>query len=65
VVPKKHYENIHDIPNDELAHVMATVKRVADNYPVVRILQNNGKPLQEVFHLHFHVLPGGGNWIKK
>ena len=65
VVPKKHYENLHDVPEDILGHVIAAVKRVASKYPVVRIVQNNGAPLQEVFHLHFHVLPGGGTWTKK
>jgi len=65
VIPKKHYVNIHDIPPRELKHVIASVQRVARKYPVCRILQNNGAPLQEVFHLHFHILPGGGTWTKR
>ena len=32
VIPKKHAENIFDAGSDDLAHIMATIKRIADFY---------------------------------
>lgn len=32
VIPKKHYENIFDIPEDEAAHIMKPVKKVVKLY---------------------------------
>jgi len=64
VVPKKHYENIYEIPEEEGAHLYKIVKKVA--YAVknavsaegVRIVQNNGEAAgQVIFHLHVHVIP--------
>ena len=73
VVPKKHYANIFDIPADELARVMATVKRVVDLYgdklglKNCQIIHNAGaEAQQEVFHFHIHIIPrahGDGNNI--
>jgi len=57
IVPKAHVRNIFDCPPETLNKVMATVQKVAKKYPCVKIVQNNEKPLQEVFHLHFHVIP--------
>ena len=57
VIPKAHVRNILDCPPDVLNHVMATVQKIAKKYKCVKIIQNNEKPLQEVFHLHFHVIP--------
>ena len=63
-IPKKHFENIFDIPTDEYAHVMNTVKKVADIYAKklgiknLQIINNNGKEgQQDVFHLHYHIVP--------
>ena len=64
VVPKKHYENIYEIPEEEMAHLYKIVKKMA--YAVknavsaegIRIVQNNGKAAgQVIFHLHVHVIP--------
>jgi histidine triad (HIT) family protein len=64
VVPKRHYENIYEIPEKEVAHLYKIVKKMA--YAVknavsaegIRIVQNNGKSAgQVVFHLHVHVIP--------
>jgi histidine triad (HIT) family protein len=64
VVPRKHYENIFEIPEEEVAHLSKIVKKVA--YGVkkavgaegIRIVQNNGKAAgQVVFHLHIHIIP--------
>jgi histidine triad (HIT) family protein len=64
VIPKKHYENIFDIPEDEAVHVMKTIKKVADLYNErlgmnnVQIINNNGaEAQQDVFHIHFHIMP--------
>ena len=74
VIPKKHYENIFDIPADEFAHVMEMVRRVVDLYRSelginnVQLLHNAGAAAQqEVFHLHIHIIPrtpGDGKNIK-
>jgi histidine triad (HIT) family protein len=64
VVPKKHYENIYEVPEEEVAHLYKIVKKVA--YAVknavkaegIRIVQNNGEAAgQVIFHLHVHIIP--------
>lgn len=64
VVPKKHYENIYGIPEEEAAYLFEVVKRVAHAVKDataaegMRIVQNNGWAAgQVVFHLHVHVIP--------
>jgi histidine triad (HIT) family protein len=64
VVPKKHYENIYDIPDDEIAYLAKIVKHVAravrDAMAVegIRVVQNNGWAAgQVIFHFHMHVIP--------
>jgi len=64
VIPKKHYENIMEIPIDELAKVMSTVKKIANHYTEncgysgVNIMNASGIDAQQtVFHLHFHIFP--------
>ena len=65
VVPKDHVRNILDCPPNILGYTMAIVQSIAQNQiksgaTAVEIVQNNEKPFQEVFHLHFHVIPYGG-----
>lgn len=64
VVPKKHYANIYEIPEEDAAYLFKIVKRVAHavrdttGAEGIRIVQNNGKATgQVVFHLHVHVIP--------
>ncbi len=64
VVPKKHYENIYEIPEDEIAHLYKIVKKLshavqkAVNADGIRIIQNNGKTAgQVIFHMHVHIIP--------
>ena len=64
VVPKKHYKDIFDIPESELKHVIAGVKKVTDLYKEklgienVQIINSSGKQAQQdVFHIHFHIIP--------
>jgi len=64
VISKAHYENIYDIPEDELAYIYRVVKRVAGAVRKgigpegISITQHNGRAAnQRVFHLHVHVIP--------
>ena len=65
VIPKTHVKNILDCPQDILQRTMKVVQFIAnaqkiDGAKSIKILQNNEAPLQEVFHLHFHVIPYKG-----
>jgi histidine triad (HIT) family protein len=64
VVPKEHYADIFDIPEETLTRVYAVTKQVAvalkkaTKADGISIFQQNGKAAgQEVFHLHVHVVP--------
>jgi histidine triad (HIT) family protein len=64
VVPKKHYENIYEVPEEEVAHLYKIVKKVASavknavKAEGIRIIQNNGDAAgQVIFHLHVHIIP--------
>ena len=66
VVPKEHYENIYEIPEEEAAYLFKIVKKIAQavkdatNVEGIRIVQNNGEAAgQVVFHLHVHIIPLG------
>lgn len=64
VIPKKHYVNIFDIPDDELREVISAVRKVVKLYEEkigiknVQIINSSGSEAQQdVFHLHFHIAP--------
>ena len=64
VIPKKHFHNIFDIPEDELLKVMVAVKRITDlfNHKLgiqnVQIISSSGNEAQQdVPHIHFHIVP--------
>jgi histidine triad (HIT) family protein len=64
VIPKKHYENIFDVPEAELLQVMQVVKQLVTLYnrkagiQNVQIINSSGSEAQQdVFHLHFHIVP--------
>jgi len=64
VVPKKHYENIYEIPEEEVAYLYKIVKKIAEavkkavDAEGIRIVQNNGEAAgQVIFHLHVHIIP--------
>jgi histidine triad (HIT) family protein len=64
VIPKNHAPNLIASADDDLAHVMATVRRVAAAVEKtvkpygMNLLQANGPgAAQSVFHFHMHVLP--------
>jgi len=64
VIPKEHYENIFDIPQQLIAYLHGITKRVAlavekaTQADGISIIQQNGKAAgQDIFHLHVHVIP--------
>lgn len=64
VVPKRHYVDFFDIPEDEAAYLYKITKRAAHavkdaiGAAGIRIVQNNGEDAgQVIFHLHVHIIP--------
>lgn len=62
IIPKKHYENIYDIPEKEICELIKVVKKLAIKYKLkinnIQILHSSGKEAQQdVFHFHFHLVP--------
>jgi histidine triad (HIT) family protein len=64
VVPKKHYENIYEIPEEEISELYKIVKKITQAVKIavgaegIRIIQNNGKAAgQVIFHMHVHIIP--------
>lgn len=64
VVPKKHCKNILDCPEDTMIAVAKTARRLASR--IMEAAQANGLNLvvsneatagQEVFHMHWHLIP--------
>lgn len=62
IIPKKHYLDIMDIPDDILNHINIISKKIylllkeKLNFEGLRIQQNNGC-LQEIKHYHLHLIP--------
>jgi histidine triad (HIT) family protein len=64
VIPKQHFEKLHDCPSEILGRVCSQLGRIAvavakavnsDGY---NLLCNNGRAAgQLVKHLHFHIIP--------
>ena len=64
VISKKHYDPVTETPDDLLAKLHITAKRIAQaqmngfGADGVNIIQNNGTAAgQEVPHIHVHVIP--------
>jgi histidine triad (HIT) family protein len=64
VLPKKHFENIFDIPDDLLCKTISVAKKLSlklkEKYSPEGIVlnQNNGfKAGQTIFHFHLHIKP--------
>ncbi len=74
VISKRHYTNIFDVPDYELTHVISALKHVVNLYHEklgienVQIVNSSGpEAQQDVFHLHFHIVPrhkGDGQDVK-
>ena len=64
VLPKEHYANIFEIPEDVAAGAIKAAKKVAgmmkDNLSIdgLNLVQNNGQRAgQTVMHFHLHIIP--------
>lgn len=62
IVPKKHYKDINDLPDEVLLHIYKVAREIGKklteklNCDGISYLQNNGA-VQEVKHYHLHVKP--------
>ena len=68
IIPKDHYENIYEMPEDLLSKLFPIVKKIAVRLKEVtgcdgmNIFQNNGLAgNQTVFHYHVHIRPRYNN----
>lgn len=64
VVPKRHAENIFEIPESDLAATIKAVKRCANAVKEalkaegITVLQLNGKASDQIIpHIHIHIIP--------
>jgi histidine triad (HIT) family protein len=64
IIPKTHFEDIFDIPEEQIGIAHKITKRIAfavkkvTQADGISIVQQNGKASgQEIFHLHIHVIP--------
>lgn len=64
VIPKEHYPGLLDMSEHDLRHVMKVVQEVAsavveatdaDGFNILQ--SNNPVAGQQVFHVHFHIIP--------
>ena len=62
IIPKKHYLDIDDIPNDTLMHIMDVARYIKKllykklDCNGIQLIQNNGD-CQEIKHYHLHLQP--------
>ena len=62
IIPKDHYLDLVEIPNDVLIHIMNTARKMKklleDKLSIdgLTLIQNNGD-VQEVKHFHLHLKP--------
>lgn len=63
IVPKEHFENVYDIKEDILGHLIKVSKKISNALKQsgadgINIIMNNEKDAgQVVFHLHIHIIP--------
>ncbi|MFZ3070730.1 MAG: HIT family protein [Anaerolineaceae bacterium] len=64
VIPKKHYQDIFDVPEEILQEVILAVKQICMLYQEklgisnIQLFNNSGQEAQQsIFHLHFHIIP--------
>jgi histidine triad (HIT) family protein len=64
VIPKKPYENIHELPDEIAQSMIITVKKLSDairkavKADGIKIVMNNGAAAgQIIFHTHVHIIP--------
>jgi len=74
IVPKKHYPSLVEITERDLGKIMKAIKTITPGIlrscgaEAFNLFQNNGSHAgQDVFHVHFHIIPrheGDGQNIK-
>jgi histidine triad (HIT) family protein len=64
IIPKRHYVDVFDTPNELLANMYIVTKKVAvavkkaTGADGISVVQQNGKAAgQDIFHMHVHVIP--------
>lgn len=63
VVTCEHYRNLYDLPPSLYGEVMTCLRRTSEAVQLAfgatgtTVKQNNEPPGQDVFHVHFHVVP--------
>lgn len=64
ILPKNHYANLYELPEETAAKVMMLAKKMAGqmtdklNCDGFNLMQNNGEIAgQTVFHFHMHLIP--------
>ena len=64
ILPKEHYANLMELPEDMAVKVMVLAKKIASQMMEklgcdgVNLVQNNGEAAgQTVFHFHMHIIP--------
>ncbi len=64
ILPKEHYANLFDLPDETASKVMVLAKKMAThmkeklNCDGFNLVQNNGPCAgQTVFHFHYHLIP--------
>ncbi|MCL2540454.1 MAG: HIT family protein [Firmicutes bacterium] len=74
VIPKAHFVNMFDVPEEESAHIMRAIKKIVKLYEDklglknLQVLCSSGtEAQQEIMHLHYHIVPralGDGQNVK-
>jgi histidine triad (HIT) family protein len=62
VIPRRHVRSVAELTDVDLAGrlVLAAARIARDaGAPSFRLATNSGAPLQDIFHLHWHVMAGG------
>ena len=64
ILPKNHYANLYELPEDMASQVMLLAKKMATQMTEklhcdgFNLMQNNGEAAgQTVFHFHMHLIP--------
>lgn len=64
VIPKKHFKNIYEIPNEDFCNLMLVVKKLSNiikkslKADGINIGMNNDESAgQIIFHSHIHIIP--------
>ena len=76
LIPKKQYEKITDMPEDEVSNLFSKIPKIANaiikatNADGFSIAQNNGRAAKQIIpHVHVHIIPRynstGTEWTKR